>query len=220
MFSPENVSRAWLLVKKLHPLIGAVMQERDDGSWVDFIIDENKLHTITSNEIVFTNTGSEEEACRLVDKTLNEDPQLSNQLLCQLWIVSQSQQNLPGRMVHHVVIHMRHSIMDGVGVYSTLRNFFDILTRRTVSAKYESLRIPLEEYLELHPPIDALNPSKKLSKPVQRWKKAIATVMYNQRILRLRVSNQSVFFNARLFESVRVVILYLKQASNMCPRTL
>lgn len=185
LFSCENVSGAWLVIKKLHPLLGATMQEREDGSWVDFVIDEKRLHTLFKDELVFTSVSSEEEACHLVNKTLNDEPRLSNQLLCQLWIVSQTKQCPPGKAVHHIIVHMRHSIMDGVSVYSMFKQFFDILCRRTVPSIYRP-SVPLEKSLEQHPSIDPLNPSKRLPIPVQRWKKAIATVMHNRRLLRMR----------------------------------
>ncbi|GJJ11420.1 hypothetical protein Clacol_005653 [Clathrus columnatus] len=185
LFSPENVSGAWLLLKKLHPLLGASMHERDDGSWADFIVDEKRLHTLAKDELVFTNVRSEEEACNLVGQSMNGKPLLSNQLLSQLWIVFQTENSPAGKATHHVVIHMRHSIMDGVAVYSMFKLFFDILARRSVPARYLP-SLPLEEYLNRHPAVDDLNPSKKLSKASQRWRQAIATVMYNRRMLRMR----------------------------------
>jgi hypothetical protein len=187
LFSPQNVKRAWLSTKKLHPLLGAHFHERPDASGVDLVVDEAHLYAIASNEIVYITLQSDEEACSLVNEILNGPRRLSNEQLVQLWIMSLPRHQSGSSSPHQLLLHMAHSIHDGAAQNTIIRTFFDILVHSSIPELY----IPkdsLERRLMLHLAIDDLHPSLKLSLAKQRWRRAIAAVMYSRRAAAWRVS--------------------------------
>lgn len=188
LFSPQNVKRAWLSTKNLHPLLGARFHEQPDASGVDFVVDEAHLNMIASNEIMFTTLRSDEEACSLVDDILNGPRRLSNEQLVQLWIISFPRRSgSSSSTCYQLLLHMAHSIHDGVAQNTIIRVFFDLLVHPSTPEMY----IPkgsLESRLMTHLAIDELHPSLKLSPARQRWRLAIARVMYSRKEAAWRVS--------------------------------
>jgi hypothetical protein len=179
ILSPDNVGRAWIATKKLHPLLGARIQDRPDQSGADFIIEEARLNSVGLNDIIYTSAVSEEDALGIADKSMNGPPILSNDLLAQMWIISLPQ-DPSGSATHHLVVHMRHSIGDAMAAYSMMKRFLDILVHPMTPEKYTP-KESLEDCLALHPAADDLNSSRHSSVAKQRWRRSIAKVMYARR---------------------------------------
>ncbi|KAF8515960.1 hypothetical protein JB92DRAFT_2912691 [Gautieria morchelliformis] len=182
LLSSQNVARAWLATKKLHPLLGARVHERPDASGLDFVVDEAHLNAVSSDEIMFETLQSDEEACALVDKLMNGSRRLAMGQLVRLWIISlhRSPSTSPSSTSYQLFLYMGHSIHDGVAQTTIVRTFFDILARPSSSDMY----IPkdnLETRLMLHLPMDDLNPSRKYSIARQRWRFAIAQVVHSNK---------------------------------------
>jgi len=75
--------------------------------------------------------------------------------------------------------------MDGMAVYNQIRIFLDILTSKEIPLNY----IPPQDfknYLDLHPPIDDLNPYRDSISRL-RWRRAIAKVIEQNRTARTKV---------------------------------
>ncbi|KIJ55584.1 hypothetical protein M422DRAFT_24154 [Sphaerobolus stellatus SS14] len=180
LFSESNVCRAWGALKCLHPLLGAILSERIDGSGFDFVVKRKKVEEVESRELVFVDVPSDEEAALLLSKMLNEEPRLSSDLLAQLWLIRVVNNDQPPRgITWHVVFQLGHCIMDGTAVYNQARIFFDILASEKTPLRYKQA-LSFEAYLNLHPPIDDLNPHRH-GLPRLRWRRAIAKVIYKNR---------------------------------------
>jgi hypothetical protein len=193
LFSSQNVVRAWIATKKLHPLLGARVHERPDASGVDFVVDEAHLNAVSSDEIVFETLHSDEEACALVDKVINGSRKLAREQLVRFWIISFPSTS-PSSTSYQLLLYMSHSIHDGVAQTTIVRTFFDILARPSSSDMY----IPkdnLETRLMLHPAMDDLSPSRKYSLARQRWRFAIAQVIDSKRTAVWEVSSPSPLLN-------------------------
>lgn len=187
MFSTSNVERAWCALKRLHPLIAATLSERADGSGFYFTVSKRNLNILRPNELAYFSIKSDADAFAYGNKALNAPPTLSNDLLGQLWLmrVSDRDPQAPGSAVWHLIFSMRHCIMDGMAVYNQIRIFLDILTSKEIPLNY----IPPQDfknYLDLHPPIDDLNPYRDSISRL-RWRRAIAKVIEQNRTARTKV---------------------------------
>lgn len=189
-FSPQNIKRTWLTLKKLHPLLSASVHEQEDPSGVDFLVDETRLNGVGPDEIVFKSLNSDGEVRVLVDRILNEPRTLSNERLAQIWIISLPGNSTGPSIRHQVVFVLAHCICDGMAQNSVIRTFFDILVHTDAPDLYAPKQ-GLEHLLALHLAMEDLYPTCKYSLPRQRWRLAIAQVIQARREAGLRVSPEN-----------------------------
>lgn len=181
LFSEKNVYNAWRAVKRLNPLLSARMVERSDSSGFDFIVSEERINNVSSNEVLFMAAQSDDEVAMIAERSINSEPLLSNDLLGQLWIISVHPNELhdSSQVTWHVMFYMRHSVVDGVTVHAQAAAFFDVLASGKTRGKY-AVQETLGTYLNLHPCIEDLNPSR-YSLAKLRWRRAVASVIEGRR---------------------------------------
>ncbi|KAF8574268.1 hypothetical protein K439DRAFT_1624450 [Ramaria rubella] len=186
LLSRDNVSRAWVAIKNLHPLLGASVHERSGLSGVDFVVDSARLNVIGEDEILYITLPSDEEASMLVEKILNGPRRLTNKQLHELWIISFPRTpSDPSTVCHQLFLHMAHYIHDGMAQNAIIRAFFDLLAHRSTPNMYNP-KGSLQGRLALHLPIDDLHPALRYPKPRHRWRLAIAQVIHSNKMNALR----------------------------------
>jgi hypothetical protein len=179
LFLPENVSRAWVAVKGIFPLLGGAVKELEsDIPSALFVISESDLKIARPGETTLCVAHSEEEVHSFVDQLFSGPRQLSDELLARLYIYSRADE--PGHF-HAVFLHS-HSIIDDTSALAMIRTFFDVLSLPL------HLGVPdLQTRLALCVGIHCLDPNKHLSKAQRRWKRAAGQIIRRGRDLKLKV---------------------------------
>lgn len=179
LFSPENISRAWVATKQIFPLLGAVVKELDSQtSSAIFVVSEVDLGIARPDDTTLGRAQSEEEVHSFVDRLISGPRQLSREFLARLYIYSRTDK--PGHF--HTLFHHSHPIIDGTSALAMIRTFFDILSlppRKTVPN--------LQARLYLCAGMDSLSPNKHLPKAQIRWKWAAGQIIRQIRGQRQRV---------------------------------
>ncbi|KAF9792074.1 hypothetical protein BJ322DRAFT_1115390 [Thelephora terrestris] len=173
LFELSNVTRTWIALKRIFPLLGATTRETDrEALGASFTIVEADLDVTRPGEVSILSATSEEEVHEFVEDLLSGPRQLSPDLLSRVYIYSRK--DSPG--LYHAVIHTAHSIIDGTASLSLIRTFFDILSLPPTT------HIPhLEERLALCVGSENLNPHRDLPLARRRWRRAIGWVIHHIR---------------------------------------
>ncbi|GJE91993.1 hypothetical protein PsYK624_081460 [Phanerochaete sordida] len=177
----RNVRAAWLRLKQRFPLLGAVVEERDGGDCVEFVLREDKLRSMRPGEFtVLEEFAGEEDALRYADALLTGHTVLSNELLARVYVARQ--RGAP--RVLHVFIPVVHFITDGVGNATIERELCQELAKLSEDpvADVPPLHVRVQALL----PVEAYSPALKLSMPRRRWRAAIAKVIDDLRLERIR----------------------------------
>ncbi|KAG5635532.1 hypothetical protein H0H81_010944 [Sphagnurus paluster] len=162
VFSHDNITRSWIALKQQFPLLGASFEVV--GDQVNFIISANRLEACNPEEISLQKVASQVEAERVADALVNGDRVLSDDLLARIVILFRIDQ-----ISHvHILIHVGHSITDGMANATLLRTFLDI-----ISSSPDGIMWDLEERLALALPSNDLVPGIMLNKARFRWHRAI-----------------------------------------------
>ena len=179
LFRPENVSRAWVAVKQIFPLLGATAKELEPETLgALFTVSEFDLKIARPGDITFGLARSEEEVYSFVDQLISGPRQLSDELLARLFIYSRTDK--PGHF--HIFFHRGHLIIDGTSALTMIRTFFDILSHPPCGAIPEP-----QTRLALCVGSHNLNPNKHLPEAQIRWRRAAGHIILQNRFKRLRV---------------------------------
>ncbi|KAJ7046866.1 hypothetical protein C8F04DRAFT_1061993 [Mycena alexandri] len=163
---PENVARAWCALKSQFPLLGGTIQLYN--SLPHFVVTEERLKSITSNEIFFSSIPSIEEAQNAAEVELHGKRNLSDDLLARLVVLSRADDP----STYHVLINIAHLITDGVGNTSLLGQFLNLL-----SSPGDHSVANLEARLSLAVAAESLVPAAKMSVARQRWRRAAGQII-------------------------------------------
>jgi len=179
LFHPENVSRAWVAVKQIFPLLGATTKELESQTpSALFVVSELELGIARPDKTTLGSAQSEEEVHLLVDQLISGPRQLSDELLARLYIYSRSDK--PGHF--HALFHHSHLIIDGTSALAMIRTFFDVLSLPPRTAKPD-----LQTRLALCVGTHNLNPNKHLPKAQMRWRQAAGQIIRQNRFEKLKV---------------------------------
>ena len=179
LFHPENVSRTWVAVKQIFPLLGATIKELESQiPSALFVVSELDLSIARPNDTTLGLAESEEEVHSFVDQLISGPRQLSDELLARLYIYSRTDK--PGHF--HALFHHSHLIIDGTSALTMVRTFFDILSLPPCTAVPD-----LQTRLALCVGTHNLNPHKHLPKAQIRWRQAAGQIIRKNRHQNLRV---------------------------------
>ena len=149
---------------------------------------QTKLHarlglqqTLTMNDADTTNIQPEEEENAIVYRLLNGPPLWSDDRLSQLWVLRDRRN--PRRC--QFVPVATHFIMDAMAGATITR---ELLQELSLSAPSSATLPPLGDRLETILSVEDLFPSRSMSTPRKRWRKAIATVILSLRKKTLTVN--------------------------------
>jgi len=183
LFHPENVSRAWITVKQIFPLLGATAKELESQTpSALLVVSELDLGIARPGETTIGSAQSEEEVHSFADQLISGPRQLSDELLARLYIYSRSDK--PGHF--HALFHHSHLIIDGTSALALIRTFFDVLSLPPRTA------IPdLQTRLGLCVGMYNLDPNKHLSKAQIRWRQAAGQIIGQIWSEKLRVRSLS-----------------------------
>ncbi|KAL1747558.1 hypothetical protein HDZ31DRAFT_31732 [Schizophyllum fasciatum] len=173
--TPEKLERAWALTKQRHPLLGARVEELSYRQQ-DFVVEERRLHSCISGEIIYDSISSAEEAYSYADKVINSPRQLTNDLLAQVFVLRRTDD----AQATHLVIVVAHMITDGMGNFALLRTLLEALSQSLVDAG------SLEERLWLARSTSALRGDGNQSLARQRWHRALGMVVMNLRMAKMK----------------------------------
>ena len=179
LFHHENVSRTWVALKQIFPLLGATTKELESETpSVLFVVSELDLNVVRPADTTFGLARSEEEVHSFVDQLISGPRQLSDELLARLYIYSRTDK--PGHF--HALFHHCHHIIDSISALAMIRTFFDLLSLPPRSA------IPdLQTRLALCVGTHNLNPNKHLSSAQIRWRRAAGQIIRQNEFRNLRV---------------------------------
>jgi len=182
LFELSNVARTWIALKRVFPLLGATTKEMDyEVPGASFTVVEADLAVTRPGEVGLLTVNSEAEVHLFVDRLVSGPRQLSPNLLSRVYIFSR--RDNPG--LYHVVIHIAHSITDGLSMLALVRTFFDILSLPPTT------HVPdLEARLALCVGPENLNPNRNLPLPRRRWRRAIGWVIHHIRESKIQVTLQ------------------------------
>lgn len=203
LFHYDNVANAWIAVKQRYPLLGAKIGGQFGSDDVHFVVSEKKLAELTPGELFFDSVSSEEDVSRLIEETVRGPPRNFHDLMNRLFIIRRLDK--PNRW--NVIFNFHHCTNDGSASANTCCKFFDILALRITP-----LVPDIAQRLETILPAEDLNPTKKMKLPHQRWRRAIAYVLWNIRDSRLQVYFMFMHFESLSIEDYplhRAVILFL-----------
>ncbi|KAF9651432.1 hypothetical protein BDM02DRAFT_3110474 [Thelephora ganbajun] len=178
LFHPENVSRAWVAVKQIFPLLGATTKDTDSETpSALFVVSELDLNTARPYDTTHSVARSEEQVHSFVDQLISGPRQLSDELLARLYIYSRIDK--PGHF--HALFHHSHFIIDGTSALTMIRTFFDVLSLPPC------LVVPdLQTRLALCVGTHSLNPNKCLPNAQIRWRQAAGQIIHQSRRQKLR----------------------------------
>ena len=179
LFEFANVSRTWIALKQIFPLLGATTRETDyEATRASFTVAEADLGIVCPGEIGLLTANSEAEVHDFVEKLISGPRRLSADLLSQAYIFSRED----NPRLYHVVIHIAHLITDGVSALTLVRTFFDILTLPPTTYVPD-----LEARLALCVGSENLNPNRNLPLARRRWMRAIGWVIHHIRDPKIQV---------------------------------
>ena len=179
LFQPENVARAWVVVKQIFPLLGATVKELESPiPSALLVVSELDLKIARPDDTTLGVAQSEEEVHLVVDQLISGPRQLSDELLARLYIYSRTDK--PGHF--HALFHDSHCIIDGISSLTTIRTFFDVLSLPPSSATPD-----LQARLALCRGVHDLSPNKHLSSAQKRWRQAAGRIICQIRRQKLRV---------------------------------
>ena len=177
-FSEKNVKRAWATLKQWYPIVGARTDESDGLDAVRFVVSEHALSHHLPDEVTFTPVSSREEVDKAFAYLMRENPMVDHHLVARVLVFPFTS----SKGTYEVFFRFAHCMADGISSATVARTFFDVLVSPPAP-------IPkLEERLTMALSSDELNPTKRMSLPRQRWRRAIAQVTFLNRRRKLAVS--------------------------------
>lgn len=178
LFRYENIFRTWKAVKQRYPLSGAKIQGDFGTDAVEFVVSEKLLAGVVPGELNFSPVNSAEDIDRMIDDMIHGTQRDLHNLPFRLIVLHQLDQ--PHRW--HVIFNCMHSTGDAISSANFHCMFFDVL------ALGISPVVPdLQERLAVVVPTEDLNPTRKMSVARQRWRYAMASVLYTIRDSKIQV---------------------------------
>ncbi|KAH9901368.1 hypothetical protein C8Q73DRAFT_786744 [Cubamyces lactineus] len=171
LFSEQNVSRTWAVLKRYYPLLGSRMQLQDDDETIAFIVQERALSEHQPGEITLGVASSQDEVSTLVWRLIRDKPTEYHHIMARIFVLRR--EDIPG--AYSVLFKAAHAISDGISGATLARAFFDVLCAPPFTIP------PLEKKLAMALPSDALNPTMQMSPARQRWRRAIGKVTFLNR---------------------------------------
>ncbi|KAF8212152.1 hypothetical protein K438DRAFT_1806056 [Mycena galopus ATCC 62051] len=165
-FSPANIARAWCALKAQFPLLAATVQMRD--SHQHFVVAEERIKSLAPGELFVSSISSPEEAQAMAVDGVDGERKLSDDLLSRIVVLSRTDES----STYHVLIHVAHLIVDGVGNISLLRVLLDILASPGGHTSPD-----LEARLSLAVAAESLIPTMKMTVAKQRWRRAAGRII-------------------------------------------
>lgn len=202
LFSEDNIVKAWVSTKRRYPLAGATVQGasgplrvhlKDAPGFTSephFVVQEHDLTVLRPREIVFGQVTRAEEVQQRMAAILDGPRPLSEELLVQLYVFHATDTERTD--ILHLMTLMSHCVTDGVANSTFTRCLFDTLARGGGSG-LEPAQIPLEERLAMAIPSVDLEPMRlrSLSPAIQRWRRAVGTVIFQLRMKKRQASHLS-----------------------------
>jgi hypothetical protein len=165
IFNQQNVTRAWLHMKQVYPLLGAQVEE--EGGHPRFIVYPNDLKAIRSDELIFKQAYSEGQASAMLRDIVNRRRTLSTRYLARIYILIRS--DAPQRV--HIIYQIAHIVVDGMSQATLKSEFLDLLVKECPPTP------SLQSRLALALSMSTLWPTNRTNSPQRRWRYAIAAVM-------------------------------------------
>jgi hypothetical protein len=165
----ERFSQSWIAARRHYPLLGARVEESADRE-ASFVIDEEALGQLHEDNFVFQDISSEREVDVTVELHLNNVRKLSQTILSKCIIMRRTDE--PN--MYHVLFQVAHLITDGMANYSLARMFFNTLA----SSSPFSVIPDLQSRLRAVPSQESIMPVYAMSRPRQRWRRAIAFALW------------------------------------------
>lgn len=181
ILSKENIKNAWIALKRRYPLISSRVEKLPHSEDVEFVIDEDRLDTARLGEINIKEAESAEDVTELIDYLLNGPPSVNSDRTAQLWIINRK--DICRRF--HVLLAVAHYATDGMASATLVKYLCQELSSPSGCID-KNMDIRLRTLL----PLEDLYPSISLSR--QRWRRAIASVIYDKRQLRRTVFKVSI----------------------------
>jgi hypothetical protein len=184
LFSVENVTRTWVALKQQYPLLGAQLSERRERTEVAFSVCEERLGICTSEEISFRSISSPlslssiGEVETFMEMMVKGERLLSDELLARLFIFTPTDQK--NRVC--IILHVAHSITDGIAMTTLLRSFLDILSSEPSPSRWD-----LEDRLALAVPLERLVGDANTSTARRKWHYAIGRTLTSLRMRNMTV---------------------------------
>ncbi|KAF9234532.1 hypothetical protein BU15DRAFT_78955 [Melanogaster broomeanus] len=173
IYSPDNVRRAWLSVKRRFPLLAAEVQEEDGNSY--FVLREENVVSLREGDVTFGTVSSFHDAERFISYIMDGPPPLSSKLLTRAYVLRRTDQ--PDHF--HVVVVVSHCITDGSSTSTILRTFF-----QTLASPYDPSPLSIEARLQMYHPLESRIRLEDVSPVKRRWRKALGHAV--QTVLRSR----------------------------------
>lgn len=183
LFSQENVVRAWTAVKQRFPLLGARIQLKDGCDALHFVVSERRLTELLPGELTFGAVENAEEVSQFIDDLIRGPQRSFLDLPARMYVLRRTGQT----GLYHIVLNVSHVITDAVAQATLCRTFFDLLSSPSIDFVPD-----LENRLAMAAASEDLNPTLRMSKPRQKWRRAIAIVLLTIRQSKMQVDPQSI----------------------------
>ena len=179
LFELSNVTRTWIALKRIFPLLGATTRETDhEANTASFTVAEADLGVVRPGEVDILSATSEAAVHEFVEQLMSGPRQLSPDLLSRVYIHLRREDS----GLYHVVFHNAHLIIDGISSMTLIRTFFDILSLPPTTHVSD-----LEARLALCVGSENLNPHRDLPLACRRWRRAIGWVIRHIRDSKIQV---------------------------------
>lgn len=185
VFTRENVTRAWLHLKQMFPLLGCRVEERpgpsSDAELLEFVVEEGKLDVIRADEINFLQVNSPAEVDRQCHIILNSSDYLdASKAVARLWILRRT--DIPSYF--HILFQLAHITHDGFAITTVIKAFCNAVLTPNLS---QSDLTSMEDRLGMVVALEDLDPALEYSLARRRWWRAIAKVIFCNQQNRLHV---------------------------------
>ncbi|KAF7309981.1 hypothetical protein MIND_00370900 [Mycena indigotica] len=174
----DRFREIWKAVKTQFPLVGARVEELDP---LQFVIEETRLRTIAGKqEFHYIANADATSTMAALDEALNGRPRrLDCSTLVGVTVLHRTDLDDGS---YDIITVGAHLILDGIASFNLAR------TIGRLASSWPSLHttIDLPKRLEMLPSVESLHTNLQLSLPRQRWRRAIAGVIFGRRASMLR----------------------------------
>lgn len=178
LFNYDNIFRTWTAIKQRHPLFGAKFRGEFGTDTVEIVVSEKDLAGVVDGELNFSTVSSQDELDQLISSWIHGPQRDFHCLSYKLYILRRTDQP----HLWHIVFDCLHVLGDAAAGSSLCCAFFDILALGITPVVPD-----LKERLAAVVSSDDLNPTKKMNVSRQRWRRAMAAVIYDIRESRIQV---------------------------------
>jgi hypothetical protein len=172
----DRIERAWIAVKRLHPLLAASVVEDKHSDCVKFVLNEKQLSCVDPKELICRRATSSAHVSELIECYFNGPRLVSADRLSCLTVITR--EDAP---VIDFVLVLAHTISDAMAIIAVVGPFLQML------ASGADASFNLERRLAIALPPDQVLPENFTSRSwaVRRWRKATATIILRHQMARL-----------------------------------